>query len=261
MRSSSPGAPHVRMSHRDRSFGSYDLLVFGIALLGLLDVTHLAVQQQRGFEDGCFGDPSFGAAVRGVPVVQGAAAVQVVSAARSRTAYAFGLGAGTAAGAYAATVAAPPADCGSVVESEAGTFLGLSNIGWGFLFYGTLAFLSLVRGTRTWRRELVGTLRELLVVVGFGYSIFLVYVQLFVLQQICTLCMISAGLVTVLFALTAWTVWMEAARSSDGVSGSLGEEGGRIDPPGWYLTAIVLWLLLATADVLLFGGGFGTLIS
>ena len=215
-----PRALPMRMSHRDRPFGSYDLLVFGIALLGLLDVTHLAVQQQLGFEGGCFGDPSFGAGIQ----------------------------------------APPPADCGSVVESEAGTFLGLSNIGWGFLFYGALAVLSVVRGTRAWRRELLGTLRELLVVVGFGYTIFLVYVQLFVLEQICTLCMISAGLVAVLFALTGWAVWTEDPDASGGARATVGGGGERTDPLRWYLAASAGWVVLVAADILIFGGGFGTII-
>lgn len=168
--------------------------------------------------------------------------------------------AGTAASAHIVSAAAAPADCGSVVESEAGTFLGLSNIGWGALFYGALAVLSLVRGTRAWRRGLLGTLREMLVVVGFGYTIFLVYVQLFVLEQICTLCMISAGLVSVLFALTGWTVWTEDAGTAGGATDSVEGGGGGTDPLGWYLTATAGWVVLAAADVLIFGGGFGALL-
>lgn len=237
------------MSHRDRPFGSYDLLVFGIALLGLLDVTHLAVQQQLGFEGGCFGDPSFGAAVRAEPAVGAGPGAPAIPAAT-----------GPAAGANLVSAATSPADCGSVVESEAGTFLGLSNIGWGFLFYGALAVLSLVRGTRTWRRKLLGTLRELLVVVGFGYTIFLVYVQLFVLEQICTLCMLSAGLVTVLFALIGWAVWTEDADTQDGAREAILGGGEGTDPLRWYITATAVWVVLVAADVQVFGGGFATFI-
>lgn len=237
------------MSHRDRPFGSYDLLVFGIALLGLLDVTHLAVQQHLGFEGGCFGDPSFGAAVRAAPALGAGPDARANPAAMD-----------AAPGANLVSAATPPADCGSVVESEAGTFLGLSNIGWGFLFYGVLAVLSLVRGTRAWRRKLLGMLRELLVVVGFGYTIFLVYVQLFVLEQICTLCMLSAGLVTVLFALTGWAVWTEDADISGGSREAIVVGGEGTDPLRWYLTATAVWVVLVAADVQVFGGGFATFI-
>ncbi|WP_233993566.1 vitamin K epoxide reductase family protein [Salinibacter altiplanensis] len=37
-----------------------ELLVFGLSLLGILDVVHLRIQQGRGFKNGCLGTSSFG---------------------------------------------------------------------------------------------------------------------------------------------------------------------------------------------------------
>lgn len=47
--------------------------------------------------------------------------------------------------------------------------------------------------------------------VGFLFSLFLTYLELFVILAICTWCVISAGLMTVIFALALWAWFTERA--------------------------------------------------
>lgn len=200
-----------------------DRILYVVALAGLLVVTHLGVQQQRGFEEGCVGT-SFQALTEDSAPDPGGDT-------------------GSSAGASSAS------GCGSVVQSEAGTFMGLSNVGWGFLFYGLVALLSALRGGAGWRPELLGRIREVVVTAGMGYTGFLVYVQYAVLETFCPLCMISAGLVSGLFLVTAVDVWGETDEDR-AASGDRSAE--RIGWYGWGLGATVL---LAIADVLLLGRG------
>lgn len=191
---------------------SLDRIVFGVALIGLLTATHLAVQQARDFEAGC----------------TGTSLVRTV-----------GQAAGGGSG------------CGTVVESAAGTFLGVSNIVWGFLFYGSLALVSLARGALGWRRRILGRLRELVVTIGFGYTGFLIYYQAAVLDAFCALCLISAVLVTVLFGATAVDVWLAPGRAPEF------RRGPREGDPSWYAAVAAVAVLLAAADVIFLGGGVG----
>jgi protein-disulfide isomerase/uncharacterized membrane protein len=89
-------------------------------------------------------------------------------------------------------------DCSSVLASEAGTFLGLSNITWGFGFYLTIALLTLATFFLHDRmRGWVHGVRVGGIGAGTVYAVYLVYVQLGVLGTLCALCLLSA-LVTVL---------------------------------------------------------------
>ncbi|MEM1054225.1 MAG: vitamin K epoxide reductase family protein [Bacteroidota bacterium] len=138
-------------------------VIFAVALLGVLVVTHLHFQVEKGFEDGCTG---FG---------------EAVITAESLTA-------GPEAG-----------GCGDVATGEYADFLGVSNIVWGLLFYIGLALLRLgyaATGNRSLRLASFG-----FVGVGFLYTLYLVGLQAFVIGSWCPLCMISAALVTTLFLL------------------------------------------------------------
>lgn len=139
-------------------------IIFGVALLGILVVTHLGLQARTGFANGCTG---FG---------------DVTVTAESLT-------------------AAPEegGGCGDVATGEYSTFLGVSNIIWGLGFYIILALLRLgyaANGDRRLRLASFGW-------VGFGflYTLRLVYLQAFVIGSFCILCMTSAALVTVLLLL------------------------------------------------------------
>ena len=92
-------------------------------------------------------------------------------------------------------------DCSAVVSSGTGTLLGLSNIIWGLGFYLFVAALTfaIFQLNRVWRRWLHGV-RFAGLTGGLLYSGYLVYVQLEVLNAICALCLVSATLTLLLFA-------------------------------------------------------------
>lgn len=96
----------------------------------------------------------------------------------------------------------PTVECEIVVQSEAGTMFGVSNATWGLAYYSLLVALGLLIGaiapdrSGIWRPA-----RAVLLVVGLGYSAWLVYVQATQLGAYCKLCLISAGTIAVLCAL------------------------------------------------------------
>jgi len=93
-------------------------------------------------------------------------------------------------------------DCGKVVNSAAGTFLGISNIVWGALFYLTVALLSLARLFVAPALEM--RLKQAvtgMVGVGVAYTSYLVYYQYAVLHAFCILCLLSALMVGTLAVL------------------------------------------------------------
>lgn len=137
-----------------------DRTIAGLALLGLIVVVHLGLQQAQGFEQGCFGFAEL----------------------RS-TQSAF--------------------DCAAVVTSEASTLLGVSNIVWGALFYVSVAVLSYAALiVSSWRLR-AKQIRAGMIGGGFLYTGYLVYYQVVQLNELCALCLVSAGIVTLLFLLQA----------------------------------------------------------
>lgn len=95
-------------------------------------------------------------------------------------------------------------DCGVVVNSNAGEVLGISNSIWGFLFYFFIAGITLILQFFRGRFALpLLRIREIVVLSGFCYTLFLVYYQTFVVRAFCALCLVSAVLVSTLFVLHA----------------------------------------------------------
>ena len=90
-------------------------------------------------------------------------------------------------------------DCAAVTGSEAGAFLGVSNAMWGLLFYAAVAILTMAAA---WnfreKRALYKAARMVLVTGGLAYTVYLVYYQVAVLEQLCILCLVSAGIVVLL---------------------------------------------------------------
>ena len=144
-----------------RRFASYrpvlDGLIFGLALLGILTSIHLGIQQERGFDQGCFGFT---------------ASQQVEDT----------------------------FDCEVVTESEASNLFGVSNSTWGLLFYLFVAAITFLAATNAGGRlqQLKGA-RAVLILVGFLYTLYLVYYQFFGIGELCALCLTSAGITTLLF--------------------------------------------------------------
>ena len=137
-------------------------LIVTVALLGVVVVTHLALQKANGFANGCTGlgavDFSAGAATTGE-------------------------GAG----------------CATVTEGEYADFLGISNIALGLIFYVVVAGLRLAYVSRGDDRLRLAS--AAVVGAGALYTAYLVYLQAAVIGAFCVLCMTSAALVLSLLVL------------------------------------------------------------
>src|SRR5690606_26200555 len=133
-----------------------EMAIYVIALLGVVVVVHLWIQQGRGFDRGCLGF--------------------------------------TTSEAIEASF-----DCEAVVESGAGTLFGISYAVLCGIFYilvAALTFIAGLKGTNDVRT--LKALRLGLVSIGFLYSAYLVYYQATSIGGYCALCLISAGIVTIL---------------------------------------------------------------
>jgi len=137
------------------------LVIFGLALLGVLVVVHLYFQQRADFAFGCAGAESFDA---------GAA-----------------LSGGTAEG------------CAEVTSSQWSSFLGVNNVWWGLLFYVIVAAVRLGFGATGNDRLRLASLG--VVTGGFLYTLYLVYLQVAEIGAYCVLCLVSAAVVTTLLIL------------------------------------------------------------
>lgn len=93
-------------------------------------------------------------------------------------------------------------DCIMVTGSALGSIAGISNVFLGFVFYLIVMGLRLgITRIHAQDRPKWQNFSFLAVSVGMLYAILLVSYQAFVLKAFCTLCMISSGIVAVLFIL------------------------------------------------------------
>ena len=188
-------------------------LIFGLALIGLLDVVHLWVQASRGLAGGCTGLSSLEAEA-------GASAF----------------------------------DCAAVTSGPGSDLFGVSNITWGLLFYSAIIAVTIVA---VWAspqvRRWVRAGRAMMLSSGVGYSAYLTYVQVAVIDPFCVLCFFSAVIVTALM-----TVEML------GLSGAIGTPKAMTDSVWEHQASLLARLtmvaaLIGAADVVFFkGGGLGT---
>lgn len=140
-------------------------LLVGVALFGIVIVTHLALQKANGFANGCTG-------LGGVDYTSGAALT------------------GEAAG------------CAAVTEGEYANFLGIiPNILLGLIFYVIVAGLRVAYVLR--RDDRLRLAAFGVTGVGLLYTAYLIYLQAAVIGSFCVLCMTSAALVLSLFILHA----------------------------------------------------------
>lgn len=87
--------------------------------------------------------------------------------------------------------------CERVVASSHSELLGVSVAAIGVVGYLLLLATALLRGDGA---RMGGFLLGL---IGFGYSVYLTYLELFVIDAICQWCLLSAVLMTALFAVSA----------------------------------------------------------
>jgi uncharacterized membrane protein len=115
---------------------------------------------------------------------------------------AFGIGVATyiaieAAGGEAPVCIAGGSGCQTVAESSYSHLFGVNIAVFGIVGYVLLLAAALLRGDAA-RMAGFG-----LALGGFGYSVFLTYLELFKIEAICQWCVASAVLMTVLFAVNA----------------------------------------------------------
>jgi uncharacterized membrane protein len=99
--------------------------------------------------------------------------------------------------------------CETVNTSRWSTFLGLPVAAWGLGYYATVVVVALVSLSERFedsRRLALGML--LLTAWGALFSLWLTYLELFVIHAICQWCVISAVLAFALFVVT-WLDWRE----------------------------------------------------
>lgn len=113
---------------------------------------------------------------------------------------AFGIGIATyiaieAAGGDAPVCIAGSSGCATVASSSYSHVLGVNIAVFGIVGYVLLLAAALLRGDTA---RMVGFGLSL---VGFGYSVFLTYLELFKIEAICQWCVASAVLMTILFGL------------------------------------------------------------
>lgn len=115
---------------------------------------------------------------------------------------AFGIGVASyiaieAAGGDAPVCVAGSSGCETVAESSYSHVLGVN-----IAVFGIAGFVLLL-GTALLRGDVARMAGFGISLVGFGYSVFLTYVELFKIEAICQWCVASAVLMTILFGLSA----------------------------------------------------------
>lgn len=144
-------------------------------------------------------------------------------------------------------------ECSAVTQSDAGKLFGISNIVFGFFFFGTIAALSFA--TILGRNETVAKLRKASLIVatlGIGYALYLFGYQVFVLGMFCKLCLITGFTTAILFTVHAveWS-WKTVPKF---------DTASLVREIGVFLLVMLLAGLLLVAD-LFFVNEIGTLTS
>jgi len=93
--------------------------------------------------------------------------------------------------------------CETVNSSKWATFLGLPVAAWGVAWYVAMFALAIVSTAERYA-ESVGVSMVLLLMSGSGllFSAYLTYLELFRIHAICQWCVVSAIIVTIIFAVT-----------------------------------------------------------
>jgi len=111
---------------------------------------------------------------------------------------------------YIGSLVCGTGSCEYVQLSKWGTFLGLPVAAWGVGYYGAVFVLALASTQERFEdsRRLTGAL-ALLTAWGVVFTIWLTYLELFVIHAICRWCVGSGIMTLLLFGLSMWE-WKEA---------------------------------------------------
>jgi len=116
---------------------------------------------------------------------------------------------------YIGTLACGTGSCEYVQLSKWGTFLGLPVAAWGLGFY-VAVFAIAVAGIQERFEPSRGLTLLLVGVTGWGvlFTLWLTYLELFVIHALCRWCLGSAALTVLLFALALWD-WRSPSYAED----------------------------------------------
>jgi uncharacterized membrane protein len=121
---------------------------------------------------------------------------------------------------YIGTLVCAVGSCEVVQTSRWATFLGLPVAVWGVAYYVAVLAVSLIglRGNLE-DDQRVSLLLVLMTGVGVVFSVWLTYLELFVIDAICMWCVVSAILVVVIFVISLLDLrdWRGAEAVDDGV--------------------------------------------
>ncbi|MEM8485319.1 MAG: vitamin K epoxide reductase family protein [Bacteroidota bacterium] len=103
-------------------------------------------------------------------------------------------------------------NCEAVVTSDAGKLFGISNVYWGMIFYGLLSvFGFLVARAKGADVSKFKKLRAGMIGLGFLYSGYLVYIQATSIGEYCALCLTSAAIMAIMFAIMLYDVFTSSS--------------------------------------------------
>ncbi len=110
------------------------------------------------------------------------------------------------------TIACSVGSCDTVQASKWATFLGVPVAAWGVGFYASVLAVALVGLQERWEDSpVVALVQALLTGWGVIFSTWLTWLELYVINAICTWCVVSAVLVVVLAGL-AFLDWRATRR-------------------------------------------------
>ena len=191
------------------------LLIVAAALLGALVVTHLGLQARADFANGCSG-------LATAPVT------------------------------YDPSAPTETSGCAAVTQSAYATTFGVSQITWGFVFYGLLVALRLGYAATTDDRLRLAAFA--VNAVGLGFAAYLIYVMAFRLEAFCALCLTSHAVTLTLLVLHFLENRRLRSASAAPAPRRVAESRGlaALRP---YAPIVGLFALLIGADVALAGRG------
>lgn len=99
--------------------------------------------------------------------------------------------------------------CEVVQSSRYAVFLGIPVPGWGLAWYGGMVVLALVVAARGVEASGPGRLLALGAAAGLAFTLYLTFIEAFVLQAWCRWCLVSAALSALIFLLVAPWRWLK----------------------------------------------------
>lgn len=108
-----------------------------------------------------------------------------------------------------ACVAGAAFDCGTVTNSRWSELAGINIAYLGFAMYLTVGVLLLARDRLPLLREYSDLIVFAIGLLAWLYSMFLVYLQFFVLQTLCSWCLAHEFTMTLLFGVICYRLWQD----------------------------------------------------